>query len=264
MTEWLHFHFSLSCIEEGNGNLLQYSCLENPRDGAAWWAAVYGVTQSRTLLKRLSSSSIFIIYVFILYYICFILYMFIIYVYIFIYVFDFSNTFWTEEDVKCFSLLLYQVPNNCFQWLDHILLSFINYIIRYLSSFSHSINNIMKSMLMHKGFIYFTFYLRLEHCHVLNSKREKKSTCSFLIGPSRLPFFLRHSPWTSSQSSICLFLCSHLKEETLPNWALFQALFTLMLALEDCLGVCFSLRGSKLQWKEHESTCHSFLCHTQP
>ena len=52
-----HFHFSLSCIEEGNGNSLQGSCLENPRDGGAWWATVYGVTQSRTQLKRLSSSS---------------------------------------------------------------------------------------------------------------------------------------------------------------------------------------------------------------
>ena len=51
-TEQLHFHFSLSCIGEGNGNLLQYSGLENPRDGGAWWAAVYGVTQSRTRLKR--------------------------------------------------------------------------------------------------------------------------------------------------------------------------------------------------------------------
>ena len=58
MTEWLHFHFSLSCIGEGNGNPLQYSCLENPRDGWAWWAAVYGITQSRTRLKWLSSSSI--------------------------------------------------------------------------------------------------------------------------------------------------------------------------------------------------------------
>ena len=57
MTERLHFHFSLSCIGEGNGNPLQCSCLENPRDGGAWWAAVYGVTQSRTRLKRLSSSS---------------------------------------------------------------------------------------------------------------------------------------------------------------------------------------------------------------
>ena len=47
-TEQLHFHFSLSCIGEGNGNPLQYSCLENPRDGGAWWAAVYGVVQSRT------------------------------------------------------------------------------------------------------------------------------------------------------------------------------------------------------------------------
>jgi len=56
-TEWLHFHFSLSCIGEGNGNPLQCSCLENPRDGRAWWAAIYGVAQSRTRLKRLSSSS---------------------------------------------------------------------------------------------------------------------------------------------------------------------------------------------------------------
>ena len=56
-TEQLHFHFSLSCVGEGNGNLLQCSCLENPRDGGAWWAAVYGVTQSWIRLKRLSSSS---------------------------------------------------------------------------------------------------------------------------------------------------------------------------------------------------------------
>ena len=57
MTEQLHFHFSLSCIGEGNGNPPQCSCLENPRDGGAWWAAVYGVAQSWTRLKRLSSSS---------------------------------------------------------------------------------------------------------------------------------------------------------------------------------------------------------------
>ena len=50
-TERLPFHFSLSCIGEGNGNPLQCSCLENPRDGGAWWAAIYGVTQSRTRLK---------------------------------------------------------------------------------------------------------------------------------------------------------------------------------------------------------------------
>ena len=75
-TEWLHFHFSLSCIGEGNGNPLQYSCLENPRDRGesqgqrripgteenprdrgAWWAAVSGVAESWTRLKRLSSSS---------------------------------------------------------------------------------------------------------------------------------------------------------------------------------------------------------------
>ena len=56
-TEKLPFHFSLSCIGEGNGNPLQCSCLENPRDGGAWWAAISGVAQSRTRLKRLSSSS---------------------------------------------------------------------------------------------------------------------------------------------------------------------------------------------------------------
>ena len=56
-TERLHFHFSPSCIGEGNGNPLQCSCLENPRDRGAWWAAVYGVAQSWTRLKRLSSSS---------------------------------------------------------------------------------------------------------------------------------------------------------------------------------------------------------------
>ena len=57
MTEQLHFNFSLSCIGEGNGNPLQCSCLENPRDGGAWCAAVHGVAQSQTRLKRRSSSS---------------------------------------------------------------------------------------------------------------------------------------------------------------------------------------------------------------
>ena len=56
-TERIHFHFSLSCIGEGNGNPPQCSCLENPRDGEAWWAAIYGVAQSWTRLTRLSSSS---------------------------------------------------------------------------------------------------------------------------------------------------------------------------------------------------------------
>ena len=56
-TQRLPFHFSLSCVGEGNGNSLQCSYLENPRDGGAWWAAVYGVAQSQTRLKRLSSSS---------------------------------------------------------------------------------------------------------------------------------------------------------------------------------------------------------------
>ena len=62
-TERLHFHFSLSCIGGGNGNPFQCSCLENPRDGGAWWAAVYGVAQSRTQLKRLSSSSSILLYI---------------------------------------------------------------------------------------------------------------------------------------------------------------------------------------------------------
>ena len=56
-TERLHFHFSLSCIGEGDGNPLQYSCLEDPRDRGAWWAAVYGVAQSRRRLKGFSGGS---------------------------------------------------------------------------------------------------------------------------------------------------------------------------------------------------------------
>ena len=56
-TERLHFHFSLSFIGEGNDNPHQCSCLENPRYGGAWWAAVYGAAQSRTRLTRFSSSS---------------------------------------------------------------------------------------------------------------------------------------------------------------------------------------------------------------
>ena len=56
-TERLPFHFSLSCIGEGNGNPLQCSCLENPRDGGAWWAAIYGVAQSRTRLKHLAAAA---------------------------------------------------------------------------------------------------------------------------------------------------------------------------------------------------------------
>ena len=58
MTERLHFHLSLLCIGEGNGNPLQCSCLENPGDGRAWWAAIYGVAQSQTRLKRFGSSRV--------------------------------------------------------------------------------------------------------------------------------------------------------------------------------------------------------------
>ena len=65
-TERLHFHFSLSCIGEGNGNPLQCSCLENPRDGGAWWAAIYGVTQSRTRLSNLARVQCFQVLCFLL------------------------------------------------------------------------------------------------------------------------------------------------------------------------------------------------------
>ena len=61
-TERIPFHFSLSCIGEGTGNPLQCSCLENPRDVGAWWAAIYGVAQSQTQLKWLSSSSSNLVY----------------------------------------------------------------------------------------------------------------------------------------------------------------------------------------------------------
>ena len=64
-TEWLHFHFSLSCIGEGNGNPLQCSCLENPRDGWASWASVYGAAQSQTRLKWLSSSKLSCVWLFV-------------------------------------------------------------------------------------------------------------------------------------------------------------------------------------------------------
>ena len=57
MTEQLHFHFSLACIGEGNGNPLQCSCLENSRDGGAWWAAIYGVAQSQTRLTDLAAAA---------------------------------------------------------------------------------------------------------------------------------------------------------------------------------------------------------------
>ena len=60
--ERLRFHFSLSCSGGGNGNPLQCSCLESPRDGGAWWAAIYGVTQSRTRLKQLSKSSLCLVF----------------------------------------------------------------------------------------------------------------------------------------------------------------------------------------------------------
>ena len=95
MTERLHFHFSLSCIGEGNGNPLQYSCLENPRDGGAWWAAVYGVAQSRTQLKWLSSSSIYVcvyiyVYMYVYIYMCVYVYT---YVYIYIYIYIYTHMY---------------------------------------------------------------------------------------------------------------------------------------------------------------------------
>ena len=64
-TERLHFHFSLSCIEEGNGNPLHYSCLGNPRDRGAWWATVDGVIKSQTRLKQLSTHTHSYMYIYI-------------------------------------------------------------------------------------------------------------------------------------------------------------------------------------------------------
>ena len=69
-TERLHFHFSLSCIGEGNGNPLQCSCLENPRDGGAWWAAVYGVAQSQTRLMWHSSWESSKLYISVVHFLC--------------------------------------------------------------------------------------------------------------------------------------------------------------------------------------------------
>ena len=65
-TERLHFHFSLSCIGEGNGNPLQCSCLENPRDRGAWWAAVYGVTESDTTEVTWQQFPLFLFFFFLL------------------------------------------------------------------------------------------------------------------------------------------------------------------------------------------------------
>ena len=101
MTERFHFHFSLSCIGEGKGNLLQCSCLENPRDWGAWWAAVYGVAQSRTRLKRLSSSSS-------------------------------SSTFWKSSSVLPFNLWnFYYHASECLKLL--FLQKFLFYIIQLLN-----------------------------------------------------------------------------------------------------------------------------------
>ena len=75
-TERLHFHFSLSCIGEGNGNPLRCSCLENPGDGGAWWAAIYGLAQRQTRLKWLSSSSPLLFFFFFPFYNWFILFFF--------------------------------------------------------------------------------------------------------------------------------------------------------------------------------------------
>ena len=100
-TEQLHFHFSLSCIGEGNGNPLQCSRLENPRDGGAWWASVYGVAQSQIRLKQLSSSSRMISDI----------------EYLFMYLCTFVDLIWRKK--------VYSGPLPIFDWIIWVLLSWL-------------------------------------------------------------------------------------------------------------------------------------------
>ena len=114
-TERFHFHFSLSCIREGNGNPLQCSCLENPRDGEAWWAAVYGVAQSQTQLKQLSSSSSSRPFLNLLYWLIFLLTMD--HIFLFLYVsYNFSVNF---EHYNRFNFVFLQI-------VKHFVLSEVN------------------------------------------------------------------------------------------------------------------------------------------
>ena len=103
-TERLHFHFSLSCTGGGNGNPLQCSCLENPRDGASWWAVIYGVAQSRTQLKWLSSSSLLLGNFHILSLLCYIVYITI----LFIILYSICNNF---KNKNCFKSTIFPVIN---------------------------------------------------------------------------------------------------------------------------------------------------------
>ena len=107
-TERLHFHFSLSRIGEGNGNPLQCSYLENPRDGGAWWATVYGVTQSWTRLKQLSSSK----HIFYLLYFCY--FLSITYIFTFVFFFLFSKV---SHNSCC--LLIFLILTSCYSAFCH-------------------------------------------------------------------------------------------------------------------------------------------------
>ena len=156
--------------------------------------------------------------------------------------FYFSNTFWTEEDVKCLSVLLYQVPK------DNTLLSFINYISRYLSSFPHSINNIMKFTLMHKGFIYFTFCLKLEHCHVLNSKRKKKNPCIPSWQGPLVYIFSYAIPHELPPSHQYAYFCAL-------TWR--KKLFQIELSFRHCLHSCWLLRVVLEYVSLFEAACYS-------
>ena len=120
-TERLDFHFSLSRIGEGNGNPLQCYCLENPRDGGAWLAAVYGVAQSWTRLKRLSSSSNYMLGT-----------MLCISVYVVSYKSLQKKTVWDTWFYSCFQLKKTEIQR-CFELLcqDHsTLLSSKNHIVK--------------------------------------------------------------------------------------------------------------------------------------
>ena len=122
-TERFHFHFSLSCIREGNGNPLQCSCLENPRDGEAWWAAVYGVAQSQTQLKQLSSSSSSRPFLNLLYWLIFLLTMD--HIFLFLYIsYNFSVNF---EHYNRFNFVFLQI-------VKHFVLSEVNLWIHLIFS----------------------------------------------------------------------------------------------------------------------------------
>ena len=135
-TERLHFHLSLSCIGERNGNPLPCSCLENPRDGRAWWAAVCGVTQSRTCLKWISSSIVCIILYLCslpqpcLWYLCMLLNL-----YINCYFHCFTNILLIEEYATIYLLILLWTDTCIISSLGVMNTAVLNYLFKFFLIF---------------------------------------------------------------------------------------------------------------------------------